>query len=121
MQKEFNLGSLLTTSMMRSSPMHSSKEEKKISPIHIVSTKEFSVLYVRAGQPPNVSFMHFSSAQDLASYLKFLGVSEYRQNILLRNLWKDTLASNTLKERLFQGMPEELGLQDWMEERLIFL
>jgi len=52
--------------------------------------------------------MHFSSAQDLASYLKFLGCERIRQNILLRNLWKDTLASNTLKERLFQGMPEEL-------------
>src|SRR6266853_1573804 len=121
MQKEFNLGSLLTTSTMRSSPMHSSEEEKKTSPTHIVSISEYWVVYVEVGQLPSASSMRFSSARELENFLKFLDVNEDRRKMLLRNLWSVTPASTTLKELPFRGMLVEAGLQDWMDDALIYL
>src|SRR6267154_3500321 len=121
MQKEFNLGSLRTTSTMRSLPMPWSEDGKKINQTHTASTSEYWVVYVEVGQLPSASSMRFSSARELENFLKFLDVNENRRKMLLRNLWSVTPASTTLKELPFRGMLVEAGLQDWMDDVLIYL
>src|SRR5258707_4277926 len=116
MQREFNLGSLLTTLMTRSSPMRLSTVRSLTSLTRIRSTKEFWVASARLDSPQNDLCTPYYWAEELESWRRYWNVPLTKLEMRLIISWKDTKDSPISKRLKFQEMGDEVILLDWMAD-----